>query len=335
MCQFHHLGSRTPSTIGFIHVERNSRIAYHVVAVTSIKAMRSGPAMIHVKRDQHTVPRYYLSAFSIPNEPAYIWEYRRGVSFNPGPPGRGRNPVKRALKKASVKIDYYGRFEDDLAKHEEEAKPVLGKLRELRANTTQPALTSVEKSTFADYIGLFMKRTTSRERRLPAVWSAARPQVIINLETTITGLMNEGRFGDARKLRDEMKKYEGGLPDEIRQQSTLEPFKAVRARIIEFTWTFLTSEAGLVTSDNPVSFPEREGLGHDQAFLTLPIGPSVALVAGTDAAAAFFDLPATPDLRACVATEQQVAVINHLTISNADNYVYSHLADESIAMSLG
>lgn len=286
-----------------------------------------------MKHDHHTAPRYYLSAFSIPDEPAFIWEYQRGTPYNPGPPGKSRNPVKRALKKASVKTDYYGNYEDDLARREEAAKPVLEKLR---TTPTEPRLTPTEKATLTDYIGLFIKRTTAREERLPDIWKTVRPQQIIKLEQAITTLMNQGAFTKARELQDEKKKYEQGVPDEIRQRSTIEPYNLVRNRILNFHWTFLTTPPVLITSDNPVRYPEHEGLGHHLGFITFPISPALTLLAGTKDASDLLELPtATTDCGTATATDHQAKVLNHLTITGAHKYLYSHEATEDIANSLG
>ncbi len=287
-----------------------------------------------MKHDHHTAPRYYLSAFRIPNEPAFIWEYHRGTPYNPGPPGKNRNPVKRALKKASVKTDYYGNYEDDLATREEAAKPILEKLRTTPPN--EPRLTTTEKATLTDYIGLFMKRTTAREEQLPSIWKTVRPKVNIELEHAITTLMNQGNFAKARELQDEKKKYEQGVPDEIRQRSIIEPYNLVRDRILNLNWTFLATPPVLITSDNPVRFPEHEGLGHFLAFLTFPISPTLTLFAGTKNATELLELPtASNDCSTATATDHQARVLNHLTITGAHKYLYSHEATEDIANSLG
>lgn len=290
-----------------------------------------------MKHDHHTAPRYYLSAFSLPDEPAFIWEYRRGTPYNPGPPGKGRNPVKRALKKASVKTDYYGRYEDDLAQREEAAKPVLEKLRATPIANKQALLTSAEKAVLTDYIGLFMKRTTAREERLESVWKTVRPQENIKLERAITILMNQGDFAAARRLRDEKRTYEQGVPEDLRQRSTIELYHLVRNRLLQLPWTFITTpEPALLTSDNPVRWPEHEGLAHDHAFLTFPIATTMTLLVATHSFANIFPLPtSTIDCGVVTATAEHIATLNHLTITGAHNYLYSHHASENTARSFG
>ncbi|MGK2887245.1 MAG: DUF4238 domain-containing protein [Rhodococcus sp. (in: high G+C Gram-positive bacteria)] len=292
-----------------------------------------------MKHDHHTAPRYYLKAFRIPDEPAFIWEYHRGTPYNPGRPGKDRNPVKRSLDKASVKKDYYGNYEDHLAAREETAKPVFEKLR-TTPSSNEPLLqllTRDEKATLTDYIGLFMKRTTAREERLPEIWKTVRPRELIKLEHKITALMNQGQFTKARQLQDEKRKYEHDLPEELRQASIIEPYDRVRQRMIELPWTFLTIDKPiLLTSDNPVRFPENEGLGHDLAFLTFPISPTITLFAATKPAANLLELPtASNDCSTTTMTARQASMLNHFTITGAHNYLYSHEANEDTTKSLG
>lgn len=290
-----------------------------------------------MKHHHHTAPEYYLKAFRIPDDPTRIWEYQRGKPYNPGHRSDYHNPIKRALKKASVKIDYYGAYEDTLATLEEAALPVIEKLRTTPTPTQGPLLTPAEKEQLTEYLGLFMKRTTAREERLPSVWNTVRPQVLIKLERDITNLMNQGRFTKARELQEEKRKYEAGMPEELRQRSTIEPYNRVRSRIIELRWTFLTTPTpALLTSDNPVRYPEHEGLGHDLAFLTMPWSTTIALFASTPQAAALFALPsAEHDCASRTVTADQVAILNHLTITGAHQYLYSHRADEDTAGSFG
>ena len=294
--------------------------------------------VVPIKRRHHTAPEYYLKAFRIPHERAFLWEYHRGTPFNPGRPGKDRNPVKRALSKASVKIDYYGPYEDSLEQLEAAALPVIDKLRTTRENTAGPLLTPPEKATLTDYIGLFMKRTTAREQRLPDIWKVVRPQELIKIEHAITLLMNHGDFTNARKLQEEKKKFERDeVPTELRQRSTIEPYNLVRQAINKLPWTFLrTSTPSLLTSDNPVQFPEREGLAHALAFLTFPISTTVTLFIGEDAVRDLFTLPLlTEDCDSAPLTKDQANILNHLTITAAHKYVYSHEASEETVRNFG
>lgn len=81
------------------------------------------------KHQHHTIPRFYLKAFRIPDDPAFIWEYQRAKPFLPGDKTDRHNPIKRTLKRASVKGDYYGPYEDDLAQREEASKWIIEHLR--------------------------------------------------------------------------------------------------------------------------------------------------------------------------------------------------------------
>ena len=106
--------------------------------------------MTTAKHDHHTTPRYYLKAFGIPTEPAFIWQYQRGKPYHPGTRGDRHNPVKRPLKKAGVITDYYGPYEDHLAQREAAATPIIEKLRTTQSQGAR--LTASEKKQLTDYI---------------------------------------------------------------------------------------------------------------------------------------------------------------------------------------
>lgn len=288
------------------------------------------------KRDHHTSPAHYLKAWTIPEEPTRLWEYHRGTPYNPGHRADYHNPVKRALRKASVITNYYGPYENHLEAREQAAQPLIDRLRTLPPTNSTPLLTAGEKATITDYIGLFMKRTTAREERLGQLWKTVRPSETIKFEHTVTQLMNQGDFTRARELRDLLREYEAGMPQSIRQRSTIEPYNRVRNCIIELHWTFLTTTPVLLTSDNPIRYPEHEGLGHHLAFLTFPISTTMTLLAATDAFTTLIDLPrAGTGCGTTSTTEHQEAVLNHLTITGAHRYVYSHEAKEETARNFG
>lgn len=287
-----------------------------------------------MKHDHHTVPRLYLKGFRIPHEPAFIWEYHRGTPFTPGRRADRHNPVRRALKAASVKIGYYGQYEDDLAEREERVKHLLERAR---TGSTQGALlTSDEKALFTDYIGLMIKRTTAGEERTKALWPAVFSQQRPFLEQLRRTAADHGRFTDALAITRLIDQYDNGMPDDLRQRTVTIPYNKLRQRIIDLPWTFLTTTGSFITSDNPVRWPEHEGLGHEYAFLTIPISTSTALFAGPPQAATLFNLPInSQDCGTAAIDSVQTMTINHLTITGAYQYVYSHECSEDIARTLG
>lgn len=291
--------------------------------------------MTTAKHDHHTTPRYYLKAFSIPTEPAFIWQYQRGKPYHPGTRGDRHNPVKRPLKKAGVITDYYGPHEDHLAQREAAATPIIEQLR-----TTQSKgalLTASEKEQLTDYIGLLIKRTTAGEERTTAIWPNVLKNLRPHLERFMTQLAYDGRFTDAQTINRLLAEYAHGMPTELRQTTVTQPYDQVRKRIIELRWTFLTTTQDVfITSDNPVRWPEHEGLGHECAFLHLPISTRITLFAGTDAASTLFGFPQGPgDCTSAPVTADQIATLNHLTITGAHQYLYAHEADEDLVRSLG
>lgn len=290
-----------------------------------------------MKHNHHTTPRYYLKGFRIPDQPAYIWQYHRGTPYQPGHRSDRHNPVKRALKKAGTITDYYGTYEDDLEEREACATPIIERLRATPHDTITPLLTQADKAQLTDYIGLLMKRTTARDERTPNIWKTVLAQQHTTLDQMQRDLAYAGRFTDARKIDEIRHEYDAGIPEEIRRRSILMPFDRVRSRIIELRWAFLTTPTpALLTSDNPVRYPEHEGLGHDLAFLTIPWSTTITLFASTHQAAALFTLPsADHDCASRTVTPEQVATLNHLTITGAHQYLYSHRADEDTATSFG
>jgi hypothetical protein len=126
------------------------------------------------------------------------------------------------------------------------------------------------------------------------------------------------------------------VPYEIRQRSTIEPYDLVRDRIINFNWTFLATPPVLITSDNPVRYPEHEGLGHFLGFLNFPISPTLTLLAGTKDATDLLELPtASTDCGTASASDHQAAILNHLTITGAHRYLYSPEASEELSRTFG
>ncbi len=104
--------------------------------------------------------------------------------------------------------------------------------------------------------------------------------------------------------------------------------------MIDFTWQFLTTnQASFVTCDNPVRYPEHEGIGHDLGFVLLPISSTITLLASTTLFAQLFQMPTGNDRSTTHVSEQQVATLNHLTITGARKYVYAHAAQEWITQS--
>ncbi len=285
--------------------------------------------MMHDKHHHHTVPKYYLKGFADSTAPAFIWEYHRGKPFHPGSRADRCNPVRRPLRKASVIIDYYGEREDTLAQREEAAKPIIEKIR----TATTPLITQGEKEQLTDYISLLIKRTTAGEQRTTGLWPEVIKKLRPQFERDIQALAYNGRFSDAHHLSKDLDQWTHGMPTDLRQTSVIQAFEQVKQRIIELTWQFLTSTTpAFLTSDNPVRFPEPEGLAHPLAFLLLPISSTITLLASTNEFATLFGLPTGHD-RSTSAVTDQIPTLNTLTITGAHHYLYSHAANREVATS--
>jgi hypothetical protein len=148
-------------------------------------------------------------------------------------------------------------------------------------------------------------------------------------------LAYHGRFKDAQTVNHLLAEYAQGMPIELRQSSVTLPFDQVKMRILDFRWTFLTSaEDVFITSDDPVRWPEHEGFGHECAFLHLALSPRMTLFAGTTAASSLFSFPqGATDCASAAVTAHQAEILNHLTITGADQYLYSHEASEHLSLS--
>lgn len=264
--------------------------------------------------DQHTTPRFYLSGFRYPKEPAYIWEYERDKPFHPGTPSRLHNPVKRTLKKAGVIVDFYYDIEDELKAVEDAAKAIIEKIRTATATAVGPVISLAEKRNFVTYVGNLHKRVTKREHRVAPVW----PRLVGEYpwDEKQRELAYAGRFGDAIRLDTIRETFERGMPERARQASILLPYDRTATKLYEMTWRLLitTPPDAFITTDNPVF------IGSESFFV--PIATHVAILG---------QMRGPDDCTVHPIDAPGVEQCNRVLIGEAVKYVYSHEPNEWVA----
>jgi hypothetical protein len=264
--------------------------------------------------DQHTTPRFYLSGFRYPKEPAYIWEYERGKPFLPGKPGQRHNPVKRTLKKAGVMLDYYYDIEDELKTIEDAAKAIIEKIRTATAATVGPVISLVEKREFVTYVGNLHKRVTKREQRVAPVW----PKLVEEFpwDAAQRELAYAGLFRAAIKIVEVRQQFDRGMPERARQASILMPYDRTATKLYEMTWRVLiaTPPDAFITTDNPVY------IGSESFFV--PIATHIAILG---------QMSGPDDCTIHPINTGGVQQCNRVLIAEAVKYVYSHEPNEWVA----
>ncbi len=63
--------------------------------------------MNKAKRNHHVNPKLYLKGFATTDDERFIWVYKRGEQYNPGPGKITNNPYKGSIKNAGVEKDFY------------------------------------------------------------------------------------------------------------------------------------------------------------------------------------------------------------------------------------
>jgi Protein of unknown function (DUF4238) len=165
----------------------------------------------------------------------------------------------------------------------------------------------VEKHAFVSYLGNLHKRVTKREQRIKPTWDrfvADFPWTQLQHD-----FANAGLSRTALKVDRFHELFEQGMPEPIRQTTILMEYDRTAKKLREMTWRFLVADASeaFVTSDNPMY------LGPTSFFV--PFGSHVALLG---------QMNGPDDCTAFPVDAAGVNQCNHVTISEADEHVYSH-----------
>ena len=251
------------------------------------------------KRKHHKVPRYYLKGFVEKEGEPFIWVYRKGLQFRPGRVRYKYNPYRDSINFVGSETDYYAStssdgvidydtYENMLEKLEKPADPIIEKIRNRQPITTD------DKTVFAAYIVMMLKRVERRRQKAVAMW----PSILEHYESSMdlipaidalerntpsNDVATLKRLEEVRKEIDriiaEYKTNSSSVPSKILHDSMVAPDSKLLPVISQMKWQFLIAPEGskFLTSDSPVFFFESIGLNKPQSEITFPISSYVAL----------------------------------------------------------
>jgi hypothetical protein len=231
----------------------------------------------------------------------FVWVYRKGLPYKPGRVRFKYNPYRDSINFVGSEIDYYAStssdgavdydtYENILEKLEKPADPVIEKIR------NRQAITSDDKSVLAAYIVMMLKRVERRRQKAVGMW----PSILEEFESSsdliqaITVLERDTPPNDAvtlerlKKVREEIERVIGeykanlsSVPSKILHDSMVAPGSKLLPTIAQMSWKFFVAPEGskFFASDNPVFFFEGFGLNKPQSEITFPISSNVALAA--------------------------------------------------------
>jgi len=280
------------------------------------------------KHKQHRIPRSYLRGF-VPNQKkSEIWVYKEGKQWNPGIHSEAYNPCLAGFNKTAWEEDAYAfvtragqtdfnAVEDWLHRKEEEAKPILAKLR------ARQSISSPEKETFAQYIQVMLRRTAERDRRMRTV----ADKVVANslLHWPSLEFAKRGDFTRSRMI-SEIEEYSGTVVGKkwLLELSRVGMIPQLHADLVGLKWTFFAAPAGafFVTSNYPVIYNQ---IPNRYSMLIFPISSNVVLLQKSNAPS---------DLQFVNASSDEVIAINFAFIREASVSVpceiYASRADKKV-----
>ena len=292
------------------------------------------------KRKHHKVPRYYLKGFVEKEGEPFVWVYRKGLQYRPGRVRFKYNPYRDSINFVGSEMDYYAStstdgvvdydtYENILEKLEKPADPVIEKIRNRQAITTD------DKTVLAAYIVMMLKRVERRRQKAAGMWPAILEEfesssdlmpaiTVLERNTPPDDVVTLDRLKRVRqeieRIIEEYKANSSNVPSKILHESMVAPGSKLLPTISQMSWQFLIAPEGskFFASDNPVFFFEGFGLNKPQSEITFPISSSVAL-------AAFGRGGFKEDF--VITTTHVVAEINRRTAHSATAEVYhSHAA---------
>jgi len=265
----------------------------------------------------HYIPQYYLSGFT--NSTGTICVYEKG----------SRRVFCAGTKRVASETGYYSdETEQYLANAVEgPANRVIKRIRERQTVSTRG------KVDLAKYMVVMLKRVPRGKERTEAKSPEVMGGVLKNWDNELTNLLSqypdreqiEKRRKEAKQLREKIEADPDFKSDLVRDTwlKTLPPDKTPKTleALTLMTWRFLAFDRGPVflTSDNPVFFFTKIGIGNERSEVTFPISSNVVLWAtwGQDFEEGYYR-----------AKESQIHQINRRTVSIATRYVFhSYEAD--------
>ncbi|CAN5388252.1 MAG: DUF4238 domain-containing protein [Pyrinomonadaceae bacterium] len=249
------------------------------------------------KRNHHTLPKLYLKGFVEKEGEPFIWVYERGKSYNPGLKRGKYNPYRDSINYAGAERDVYAytnkdgvtdfnTYENVLEKLEKPADPVFQKIR------NQQMITSDEKTIFASYMIMMIKRVPRRKERAKEIWpstldsfeESSELMQWLNAEEANTDPNDLEKLAKLSRLGAEVRRileeYRENIPTEILLK-TMVLESALLPVIGDMNWQFFIAPEGysFFTSDNPVFYFESFGLNKLYSEITFPISSNIVLAA--------------------------------------------------------
>lgn len=239
------------------------------------------------KHHTHTVPRYYLSAFTESPGSSFIWEYKKTPPYNPGDKWMN-NPRKVSIGNATVKKNFYAYpqgdgtldfnvIENELEKMEKRADPIFQKLRS-RQNINEE-----EKGVFTEYLVLMDKRMPRYRNGFTTCLGESIDEYKLPREQFerlpgATDVEKQAEL-DSIKLRA---KEDKNFPVQAHLKALTDiSFSPLLPVIKDMFWRFFVAPRGraFLTCDHPMYFTRYIGLGNKDSQVSLPISSEICLVA--------------------------------------------------------
>jgi hypothetical protein len=247
------------------------------------------------KRNHHILPKLYLKGFVEKEGEPFIWVYERGTSYNPGLKRGKYNPYRDSINFAGAERDAYAHtnkdgvtdfntYENILEKLEKPADPIFQKIRK------QQVITSEEKTIFASYMIMMIRRVPRRKEKAQEIWPGTldsfeeSSELVqwLNAEEVNTDLNDLEKLKKLSRLREEVRKileeYRDNIPTEILLK-TMVSESSLLPVISDMNWQFLIAPEGysFITGDNPMFYFESFGLNKPYSEITFPISSSIVL----------------------------------------------------------
>lgn len=259
----------------------------------------------------HYIPQYYLSRFA--NSAGTICVYEKG----------SQRVFCAGTRRVASETGYYSdETEQYLANAVEgPANRVIKRIRERQTVSTR------DKVDLSKYMVVMLKRVPRGKERTEAKSPEVLGGLLKNLDNELTNLLNqypdreqiEERRKEAKQLRERIETDPDFKSDLVRDAwlKTLPPDmtpKTLKALSL-MTWRFLTFDKGpaFLTSDNPVFFFTKIGIGNERSEVTFPISRNVVLWATwrRESEEGYYR-----------ARKSQIHQINRRTVSIATRYVF-------------
>jgi len=263
----------------------------------------------------HYVPRLYLRGFADAAE--RLWAFDRAE----------RRHFFSTIDNVGQESKFYP---DDLerifcSEVESPAAPVFHAIRK------REEIYFDDKEVLAKYLAAQLKRVPAGKKLYHAVFPAVAKEILSGVSSRIDILVEEDPalegIGRRRKAKvDELLDRASSEPPNEIWCDTIRPeyLETIAGAIRTMSWRFfyIRGAGQFLTSDNPVFFFSRLGLGGENSELSFPIAHDIVMCA---------DRRSESDLRYFEASSQLAKEVNRRTISVASRYVYARENESWVA----